>query len=53
MVAHGTGTPAVTAAEVAIDQDLGEVRIGGSVFHAGDMLTIDGTTGSVSPGRCP
>ena len=53
VVARGTGTPAVTAAEIAIDQDLGEVRAGGSVFRAGDMLTIDGTTGSVYAGALP
>jgi pyruvate,orthophosphate dikinase len=53
VVARGTGTPAVTAAEIAVGEDLGEVRIGGSVFRAGDLLTIDGTTGSVYTGALP
>jgi pyruvate, orthophosphate dikinase len=53
VVARGTGTAAVTAAEIAVDAEVGEVRIGGSVFRAGDLLTIDGTTGAVYAGSLP
>jgi pyruvate,orthophosphate dikinase len=47
LVARGMGVPAVTGAAVAIDPESGELRIDGRVFHAGDLIGIDGTDGAV------
>jgi phosphoenolpyruvate-protein kinase (PTS system EI component) len=50
VVARGWGIPAVVgAAEVRIDGDT--VRIGTTVLHAGDEITIDGSTGQIYLGR--
>ncbi len=46
VVARGAGIPAVTA-NVAVDAERGELRFGATVLGAGDLLTIDGTTGAV------
>jgi phosphoenolpyruvate-protein kinase (PTS system EI component) len=49
VVARGWGIPAVVgAADVHIHGDT--VTIGDSVFHPGDDLTIDGTSGKIYPG---
>jgi pyruvate, orthophosphate dikinase len=47
LVARGMGVPAVTGAGVAIDPDAGELRIDGRVFHAGDLIAVDGTDGAI------
>jgi pyruvate,orthophosphate dikinase len=47
LVARGMGVPAVTGAGVAIDADSGEMRINGHVFHAGDLIGVDGSEGVV------
>ncbi len=47
LVARGMGVPAVTGAPIEIHLDSGEVRIDGSVFHAGDLIAIDGSEGAV------
>jgi pyruvate, orthophosphate dikinase len=47
LVARGMGVPAVTGASIAVDVDAGELRIDGSVFHAGDQISVDGTDGVV------
>ncbi|MDH4276539.1 MAG: PEP-utilizing enzyme, partial [Acidimicrobiia bacterium] len=49
VVARGWGIPAVVGAdELRFDGD--RVTVGSTVLHAGDELTIDGTTGSVYVG---
>ena len=49
VVARGWGIPAVVGAgEVRIEGDT--VRIGEHTLHAGDEITIDGSTGHVYPG---
>ena len=47
LVARGMGVPAVTGAGVAIDLDARELRIDGKVFHAGDLIGLDGSEGVV------
>ncbi len=48
VAARGLGTPAVTGATSAhVDAQAGEMRIGTATVQQGDMLTIDGATGSV------
>ncbi|MBV9196210.1 MAG: pyruvate, phosphate dikinase [Solirubrobacterales bacterium] len=47
LVARGMGVPAVTGAQVAIDLEHDELRIDGEVFHAGDMIGVDGSEGAV------
>ncbi len=47
LVARGMGVPAVTGAGVAIDVEAGELRIDGRVFHAGELIAVDGTQGAV------
>jgi pyruvate, orthophosphate dikinase len=50
VVARGWGIPAVVgAADVHIDGDT--VTIGDTVFHEGDTVTIDGSTGNIYAGR--
>jgi phosphoenolpyruvate-protein kinase (PTS system EI component) len=50
VVARGWGIPAVVgAADVRIDGD--SVTINGTVLHAGDEITIDGSTGAIFAGR--
>jgi pyruvate,orthophosphate dikinase len=54
VVARGMGLPAVTGCS-AIEVDLEEnlFRIGDLVVHAGDELTLDGSTGRVILGTAP
>ena len=54
LVARGMGVPAVTGAgEVHVDLAQRCVRIGDLVLHEGDLLAIDGTTGSVTTDDVP
>ena len=54
LVARGMGVPAVTGAgEVHVDLVQRCVRIGDLVLHEGDLLAIDGTTGSVTTDDVP
>ncbi len=54
VVARGIGTPAVCgAADVVIDLDAGEFRVGDVVVRAGDVVSIDGTSGAVVVGPVP
>jgi pyruvate,orthophosphate dikinase len=49
LVARGMGRPAVTgAAALDIDVKAREVRIGDRVLRGGDMIAIDGSTGTVT-----
>ncbi len=49
LVARGMGKPCVCGAS-ALEIDLGaaEVRVDGTVLHAGDQVAIDGTSGAVT-----
>jgi pyruvate, orthophosphate dikinase len=54
LVARGMGVPAVTGAgSVRVDLAQRCVRIGDLVLHEGDLLAIDGTTGSVTTDDVP
>jgi pyruvate,orthophosphate dikinase len=49
LVARGMGKPCVCGASaLEIDLAAGEVRVDGTVLHAGDPITIDGTGGVVT-----
>ena len=52
VVARGMGKPCVSGCEaIAIDVRERIATIGGTVLHEGDIVTIDGSTGNVYPGR--
>jgi pyruvate,orthophosphate dikinase len=54
LVARGMGVPAVTgASEVEIDLQAAEIRINGKTIHAGELLAIDGTTGTITTDEVP
>jgi len=51
VVARGMGKPCVAGCgELYVDTKKGEMTIGGESFAAGDMVTINGTTGAVIKG---
>ena len=51
VVARGMGRPCVSGAgEIHIDAKAGEFRARGRTFKAGDVITIDGSTGEVLAG---
>ncbi len=51
VVARGLGRPAVCgASDLDVDTRAGEIRVGDVVVHAGDVLSIDGSTGRVVVG---
>src|SRR5882757_8964556 len=51
VVARGMGRPCVSGAgEIRIDHKTGEMRVRGRTFKAGDVITIDGSTGEVLAG---
>ncbi|GHU87045.1 pyruvate, phosphate dikinase [Spirochaetia bacterium] len=52
VVARGMGTPCVAGAKgVSVQDD--KVVIGDKIFHEGDWITIDGSTGDVYEGKLP
>ncbi len=54
VVARGMGKPAVCgASELDISVDAGEVRVGDTVVRAGDVVSINGSTGEVVVGAVP
>jgi pyruvate,orthophosphate dikinase len=54
VVARGIGTPAVCGAEaVAIDRDGTHFTVGEVTVTAGDVISVDGTTGEVALGAVP
>jgi pyruvate,orthophosphate dikinase len=54
VVARGMGTPAVCgAAEIVIDVDAKEARVGDTVIREGEVISINGTTGEVVVGPVP
>jgi len=51
VVARGLGKPAVCGAnELKIDTKAGTITVNGTVIHANDVISIDGTTGQVVVG---
>ncbi len=51
VVARGMGKPCIVGAgDLEVDEHAGEVRVDGKVFHEGDELSIDGTSGEVLAG---
>jgi pyruvate,orthophosphate dikinase len=54
VVARGMGKPCVAGCEaLEIDLSKREVHLGGQVFQEGDILTIDGSAGTVYAGEVP
>ncbi|QUS41658.1 pyruvate, phosphate dikinase [Tardiphaga alba] len=54
VVARGMGKPCVSGTgAIRVDYGRGTMTIGGRVFKAGDIITIDGSTGQVLAGRMP
>jgi pyruvate,orthophosphate dikinase len=54
VVARGMGKTCVCGAdELRIDLAAGTVTVNGTVLRAGDVLSLDGTTGRVYPGAVP
>ena len=54
VVARGMGKPCVSGASaLRIDYAAGTMSIAGRTFKAGDVITIDGSTGEVLAGRVP
>ena len=54
VVARGMGRPCITGAgELRIDEAARECRAGGVVIAAGDVVTIDGTSGDLLEGAVP
>ncbi|HEX2257304.1 MAG TPA: pyruvate, phosphate dikinase [Afifellaceae bacterium] len=54
VVARGMGKPCVSGAgSLKVDAKAGTVTAGGRSFSAGDVITIDGSTGEVMAGRVP
>jgi pyruvate,orthophosphate dikinase len=51
VVARGMGKPCVAGAEgIAVDVRLRLARVGDTVLHEGDIITLDGASGMVYPG---
>jgi pyruvate,orthophosphate dikinase len=54
VVARGMGKPCVSGAgALRVDYAAGTMSVGGHAFKAGDVITIDGSTGQVLAGRVP
>ncbi len=51
VVARGMGKPCIVGAgELTVDNDAGELRVGGKVFREGDALSMDGSAGQILEG---
>ncbi len=54
VVARGMGKPCVSGAgALRVDYAAGTMSVGGRTFKAGDVITLDGSTGQVLAGRVP
>ncbi|PWU61054.1 pyruvate, phosphate dikinase, partial [Micromonospora globispora] len=54
VVARGMGRTCVCGAEaLRIDPERGEFTVGDRLVRAGDLISIDGTTGRIYPGQVP
>jgi len=47
VVARGMGKPCIVGAAIEVDEAGGELRAGGHTLHAGDAITLDGSTGVI------
>jgi len=54
VVARGMGKPAVTGCSaLEVDPEAGEVTLAGKMLRAGDVITIEGSSGVVAVGEVP
>jgi pyruvate, orthophosphate dikinase len=54
VVARGMGKCCITAAkDIFVDSDIGVLRIGEAVFHEGDWLSLDASSGRIFAGKVP
>ncbi len=54
VVARGMGKPCVAGAEgIHVDVRMRQAVVGDAIFHEGDVITIDGTSGAVYLGEVP
>jgi pyruvate,orthophosphate dikinase len=54
VVARGMGKPCVAGAEgIHVDVRMRQAVVGDAIFHEGDVITIDGTSGDVYLGEVP
>jgi pyruvate,orthophosphate dikinase len=54
VVARGMGRTCIVGAEALdVDEDAGSATVGSTVLHAGDVISIDGSTGEVFLGSVP
>ena len=54
VVTRGMGKCCVAGVSgIQVDEEKGEMRVGDRVFHEGDWLSLDGTTGRVMAGELP
>ena len=54
VVARGMGKPCVSGAgALRVDYATGTMTVSGQTFRAGDLITVDGSTGQVLAGRVP
>jgi len=54
VIARGMGKCCITGARgIFVNEAKGTLRIGDTIFHAGDWLSLDGSTGRVFAGKLP
>jgi len=54
VVARGMGKCCVAGCgEISLDEEAGTMSVGDKVYHRGDVITLNGTTGEVIEGRLP
>ncbi len=54
VVTRGMGKCCVAGAgSIQVDEEKGEMRVAGHLYHEGDWLSLDGTTGRVIAGQLP
>ena len=54
VVARGMGSCCVSGCqELVVDEDAKEIRLGGHVYHEGDVISFDGSTGNIYDGPLP
>ena len=54
VVARGMGTCCVSGlSEIIMDEENKKFELGGKIFHEGDVISFDGTTGNVYDGAIP
>ena len=54
VVARGMGTCCVSGCgDIQMDEAKKEFKLGGKIFHEGDVISIDGSTGNIYDGQIP